>query len=171
MAVINSKWPKNIPNVSIPMPSKIYPNWDFWFENYTIWQPWFWPRSEQTNFFIELNALPSCPYKSGVNANRGFASPCMRTARGQCYGHYFRRFSPTFGRKNWRFFLKTNVSIQFLSKLAVFGVRKRHFFENVLKIITLTPADTFRNRYPPILTHCSYILRRQLQKELRGASL
>jgi hypothetical protein len=69
------------------------------------------------------------------------------------------------------FFLKTNVSIQFLSKLAVFGVRKRHFFENVLKIITLTPADTFRNRYPPILTHCSYILRRQLQKELRGASL
>jgi hypothetical protein len=32
-AVIYSKWPKNKPNFSIPRPSKIYPNWDFWFEN------------------------------------------------------------------------------------------------------------------------------------------
>jgi hypothetical protein len=31
MGVINSKWPKNIPTFSIPRPSKIYPNWDFWF--------------------------------------------------------------------------------------------------------------------------------------------
>jgi hypothetical protein len=23
---------------SIPRPSKIYPNWDIWFENKTIWQ-------------------------------------------------------------------------------------------------------------------------------------
>jgi hypothetical protein len=36
-----TKWPKNrpnghkipIPNFSIAIPSKIYPNWDFWFEN------------------------------------------------------------------------------------------------------------------------------------------
>jgi hypothetical protein len=29
-----------IPTISIPKPSKIYPNWDFWYENvHTIWQP------------------------------------------------------------------------------------------------------------------------------------
>jgi hypothetical protein len=33
MAVIYSKWPKNVPTFSIPRPSKIYPNWDFWFDN------------------------------------------------------------------------------------------------------------------------------------------
>jgi hypothetical protein len=57
-----TKWPQNIPNgtqnmpkgrkmdqmaikytsqhTSMTRPSKIYPNWDFWFENNTIWQPW-----------------------------------------------------------------------------------------------------------------------------------
>jgi hypothetical protein len=33
MAVKYSKWSKNIPTFSIPKPSKIYPNCDFWFEN------------------------------------------------------------------------------------------------------------------------------------------
>jgi hypothetical protein len=33
MAVIYSKWSKNIPTFSIPRPSKIYPNGDFWLEN------------------------------------------------------------------------------------------------------------------------------------------
>jgi hypothetical protein len=32
-----TKWPQNIPNghkiYIIARPSKIYPNWDFWFEN------------------------------------------------------------------------------------------------------------------------------------------
>jgi hypothetical protein len=32
---------KNVPKASIVWPSKIYPNWIFWFENTTIWQPWF----------------------------------------------------------------------------------------------------------------------------------
>jgi hypothetical protein len=26
-------------NIFIPRPSKIYPNWYFWFEKYTVWQP------------------------------------------------------------------------------------------------------------------------------------
>jgi hypothetical protein len=30
---IYSKFPWNIPTFSIPRSSKIYPNWDFWFEN------------------------------------------------------------------------------------------------------------------------------------------
>jgi hypothetical protein len=28
-----TKWPHNIPTSSIARPSKICPNWDFWFEN------------------------------------------------------------------------------------------------------------------------------------------
>jgi hypothetical protein len=33
MAVKYSQMALNIPTFSIPTPSKIYPNWDFWFEN------------------------------------------------------------------------------------------------------------------------------------------
>jgi hypothetical protein len=33
MAVIYSKWPWNMSTVSIPRATKIYPKWDFWFEN------------------------------------------------------------------------------------------------------------------------------------------
>jgi hypothetical protein len=33
MAVIYSKWLQNILTFSIPKPSKIYPNWNFWSEN------------------------------------------------------------------------------------------------------------------------------------------
>jgi hypothetical protein len=32
MAVMYSKWPKNIPTFYIPRPSKTYPNWDFGFK-------------------------------------------------------------------------------------------------------------------------------------------
>jgi hypothetical protein len=40
-AVIYSKMAKEYTTFSIPRPSKIYPNWDFWFDNIgTIWQPW-----------------------------------------------------------------------------------------------------------------------------------
>jgi hypothetical protein len=31
--IIYSKWALNTPKFSIVRPSKIYPNWDFWFEN------------------------------------------------------------------------------------------------------------------------------------------
>jgi hypothetical protein len=63
MAVIYSKWPKNIPNFSIPRPSKIYPNWDFWFESKPSGNPAFsgmsdrrclhsliWPQSMTVGF-------------------------------------------------------------------------------------------------------------------------
>jgi hypothetical protein len=36
------KWTKNPQNIATPsiaIPSKIYPNFEFWFENKTIWQP------------------------------------------------------------------------------------------------------------------------------------
>jgi hypothetical protein len=33
MAVKYSKWAYNIATFCIPRPSKIYPNFDFWFEN------------------------------------------------------------------------------------------------------------------------------------------
>jgi hypothetical protein len=33
MAVKYTKWPYYIPIFSIARPSKIYPNWIFWFEN------------------------------------------------------------------------------------------------------------------------------------------
>jgi hypothetical protein len=32
MADKYSKWPCNIPIFYIPRPSKVYPNWEFWFE-------------------------------------------------------------------------------------------------------------------------------------------
>jgi hypothetical protein len=40
-AVNFSKWPYTIRTLSIPGPSKIYPNYKIWFVNTcTIWQPW-----------------------------------------------------------------------------------------------------------------------------------
>jgi hypothetical protein len=39
MAVKYSKWTSTMPTFSIPRPSKIYPNWDFWFENKTSGNP------------------------------------------------------------------------------------------------------------------------------------
>jgi hypothetical protein len=33
MAVKYSKWALNVSTFSIPMPSGIYSDWDFWFEN------------------------------------------------------------------------------------------------------------------------------------------
>jgi hypothetical protein len=41
MDKIFSKRPKNIPTFSIPRPSKIYPSWDFWFENKPSGNPGF----------------------------------------------------------------------------------------------------------------------------------
>jgi hypothetical protein len=39
MSVMYSKWSQNISIFSITSHSKNYPNWDFGFEIYTIWQP------------------------------------------------------------------------------------------------------------------------------------
>jgi hypothetical protein len=33
LAVKWTEWPQNIPTSFTTRPSKIYPNWDFWFEN------------------------------------------------------------------------------------------------------------------------------------------
>jgi hypothetical protein len=44
MGIKYTIWPSvdnmaiKISTSSIATPSKIYPNWEFWFENYTIWQ-------------------------------------------------------------------------------------------------------------------------------------
>jgi hypothetical protein len=49
LAIIYSKWPWNIPTFPIPRPSKIYPNWDFWFENIQSGSPGCevaWPTSD-----------------------------------------------------------------------------------------------------------------------------
>jgi hypothetical protein len=32
MFIKHTEWPLNIPNVSTPRPSKMYKNWDFWYE-------------------------------------------------------------------------------------------------------------------------------------------
>jgi hypothetical protein len=54
MTVKCSKWPKNIPAFSILRPSKIYPNWDFWFENKPSGNPAVETTVEET-----LSGLPS----------------------------------------------------------------------------------------------------------------
>jgi hypothetical protein len=36
MAVKYFRWPANAPTFSNLRPSKTYPNWDFWYEKYTI---------------------------------------------------------------------------------------------------------------------------------------
>jgi hypothetical protein len=38
-AVKCKKWLENIPTFFIPRPSKIYPNWNFWFANVTSGNP------------------------------------------------------------------------------------------------------------------------------------
>jgi hypothetical protein len=54
-----TKWPQNIPNIqkvqqsisSIASPSKIYPNYDFWFETMPSGNPGF--NSAKPNFFLK----------------------------------------------------------------------------------------------------------------------
>jgi hypothetical protein len=56
MALKLSKWSLNIPTFSIPRPSKIYPDWDFWFENKLSGNP---ASQQSTNrSFIALMTLP-----------------------------------------------------------------------------------------------------------------
>jgi hypothetical protein len=60
MPVIYSKWPYNVPTLSIPRPSKIYPKWDFWFENKPSGNPdagWLGVIFERTNNFLGAMAL------------------------------------------------------------------------------------------------------------------
>jgi hypothetical protein len=55
----------------------------------------------------------------------------------------FSYFLPIFGEKIWRFYQKTNVTIQFLKKLAVVLAKKRQYFfakffgKNIFSIITM----------------------------------
>jgi hypothetical protein len=42
VAIKYFKWSKNIPTFPVPRPSKIYPNWDFWFENRPSGNPVGW---------------------------------------------------------------------------------------------------------------------------------
>jgi hypothetical protein len=63
---------------------------------------------------------------------------------GRCYDNNFQRVSPIFG-ENLAFFLKTNVLIIFLHKLAVLWVKYANLFaeffgENIFKIITSVPV-------------------------------
>jgi hypothetical protein len=46
-----------MPSSSIAIPSKIYPSWDFWFENISIWQPWSARRKKPAGFKKSLNLL------------------------------------------------------------------------------------------------------------------
>jgi hypothetical protein len=39
MAIKCTKWSYNLPTYSILRPSKIYQNWDFWFENVPFGNP------------------------------------------------------------------------------------------------------------------------------------
>jgi hypothetical protein len=50
MAVKYSKWSQNIPTFTIQMPSKIYPNWDFCFEN----KPSGNPASAQGAYILQI---------------------------------------------------------------------------------------------------------------------
>jgi hypothetical protein len=45
--------------------------------------------------------------------------------------HNFLRFLTIFGEKNWRFCSKPNVTIKILHNLALFCVKKRHFFRRI----------------------------------------
>jgi hypothetical protein len=56
MTVIYSTWQENTSTFSIPRPSKIYPNWDFWFKNKASGNPRrLWPNSVRAReSFAEL---------------------------------------------------------------------------------------------------------------------
>jgi hypothetical protein len=66
MAIKCTKCPKNIyryiPTFSIPRPSKIYPNWEFWFRNISSGNPvselvqkWFGHTNKIFTGFSSLN--------------------------------------------------------------------------------------------------------------------
>jgi hypothetical protein len=69
-----SRWPENIPTFVLPRPSKIYPNWGFWWELYTIWQPWF--RSERDGeSSLWLNEAKLSNKKLNANKKSSDAAP------------------------------------------------------------------------------------------------
>jgi hypothetical protein len=51
MTIKCTKQLKNIPTLSIPRPSKIYPNWYFWFENMPSGNPAPLRNEQQVAFF------------------------------------------------------------------------------------------------------------------------
>jgi hypothetical protein len=52
MAIKYSKWSSNVPTFTIQRPSKIYTNWDFWFENKPSGKPgWRAGKSDQIMIF------------------------------------------------------------------------------------------------------------------------
>jgi hypothetical protein len=46
----------NIPEFSLPMHSKIYPNWDFWYENIPSGNPGKWVENVQVFFRLSVDA-------------------------------------------------------------------------------------------------------------------
>jgi hypothetical protein len=55
---IYSKWPKNFQTFSIPRPSKIYPNCDFWFENVPSGNPVSYNRPQAAFLTVERMVSP-----------------------------------------------------------------------------------------------------------------
>jgi hypothetical protein len=130
MAIIYYKWELNTPTYPILRPSKIYPNWDFWFENtYTIWQPWtrrllqtFVKMFSDTKIWHDVNSLAHKTIDTAGtkwNEEQNMLDP----SRGRCYDYNFRRLSSFLGDFRlfsaifdtfWRF------STMFSEKIGVF---------------------------------------------------
>jgi hypothetical protein len=80
-----------MPIFSFLKPSKIYPNCDFWFENYTIWQPCHEAETWQTVFRWLKNAF--FPRWKGIGEKKGNWRDCTRVAR----WYIFRTKNPKMG--------------------------------------------------------------------------
>jgi hypothetical protein len=69
MVVKYSKWPQNIPTLSFPRASKIYPNSNFWFKNkpsgnleWHVENPFDWIVLDQTTFInFSVSSIPDVP--------------------------------------------------------------------------------------------------------------
>jgi hypothetical protein len=98
MSVKYSKWPKNMSTCSNLRPSKIYPNWDFWFEKkpsgnpvphpfvatvppiaFIPWTRCLWPeKSTKTSGHSRFErAVPDFCYKRSVRSGSGIS--CLNT--------------------------------------------------------------------------------------------
>jgi hypothetical protein len=117
MAVKYVKCPQNIPTSSAKRPSKIYPNLDYWFWKYTIWQPrnWacsthaylaliFFPFSFLTNDFLAyFPCSKTFPKKEKGNERKSLVKP--EGSMLHRYDHYFLAIFTDFRREKLAFFL------------------------------------------------------------------